>query len=164
SIHNLTNALLLGCLFVVLVLGAFLFEWRSALISLVAIPLSLVAAGLVLYLRGATINTMILAGLVIAVGVVVDDAIIDIENILRRLRQHRREGTGKPTAAVVLDASLEVRGPIIYATLIIVVAAVPVYFLQGLTGSFFRPLGLSYALARLAAVGVGRRATTGGAG
>jgi CzcA family heavy metal efflux pump len=152
ALHNLTVALLLGCLFVILVLGAFLFEWRSALISLVAIPLSLVAAGMVLYLRGATINTMILAGLVIAVGVVVDDAIIDIENILRRLRQNRREGTGRSTAAVVLDASLEVRGPIIYATLIIVVAAVPVYFLEGLTGSFFRPLAFSYALAVLASL------------
>jgi CzcA family heavy metal efflux pump len=152
ALHNLTVALLLGCLFVILVLGAFLFEWRSALISLVAIPLSLVAAGFVLYVRGATINTMILAGLVIAVGVVVDDAIIDIENILRRLRQHRREGTGKSTAAVVLEASLEVRGPIIYATLIIVAAAAPIYFLEGLTGSFFRPLAYSYALAVLASL------------
>jgi Cu/Ag efflux pump CusA len=95
ALHNLTVALLLGCLFVILVLGAFLFEWRSALISLVAIPLSLVAAGVVLYVRGATINTMILAGLVIAVGMVVDDAIIDIENILRRLRQHRRQGPAR---------------------------------------------------------------------
>jgi CzcA family heavy metal efflux pump len=152
ALHNLTVALLLGCLFVVLVLGAFLFEWRSALISLVAIPLSLVAAGLVLYLRGATINTMILAGLVIAVGVVVDDAIIDIENILRRLREHRRQGGDRPTAAIVLDASLEVRGPIVYATLIIVVAAVPIYFLPGLTGSFFRPLAASYGLAVLASM------------
>jgi CzcA family heavy metal efflux pump len=152
SIHNLTAALLLGCLFVVLVLGLFLFEWRSALISLVSIPLSLMAAGLALYARGATINTMVLAGLVIAVGVVVDDAIVDIENIVRRLRQYRREGTDKSTAAIVLESSLEVRGPIIYATLIIVVAAVPVYFLQGLTGAFFRPLALSYALAVLASL------------
>jgi CzcA family heavy metal efflux pump len=152
SIHNLTTALLLGCLFVVLVLAFFLFEWRSALISLVSIPLSLVAAGFVLYARGATINTMILAGLVIAVGVVVDDAIIDIENILRRLRQYRREGSQRSTAAIVLGASLEVRGPIIYATLIIVAAAVPVYFLEGLTGSFFRPLAFSYALAVLASL------------
>src|SRR6266508_1644660 len=152
ALRNLTNALLLGCLFVLLVLAFFLFEWRSALISLVAIPLSLVSAGFVLFVRGATINTMILAGLVIAVGVVVDDAIIDIENILRRLRQYRREGTDKSTAAIVLEASLEVRGPIIYATLIIVAAAVPVYFLEGLTGSFFRPLALSYGLAVLASL------------
>ena len=152
ALRNLTNALLLGCLFVLLVLAFFLFEWRSALISLVAIPLSLVSAGFVLFVREATINTMILAGLVIAVGVVVDDAIIDIENILRRLRQYRREGTDKSTAAIVLEASLEVRGPIIYATLIIVAAAVPVYFLEGLTGSFFRPLALSYGLAVLASL------------
>jgi len=152
ALRNLTNALLLGCLLVLLVLAFFLFEWRSALISLVAIPLSLVSAGFVLFVRGATINTMILAGLVIAVGVVVDDAIIDIENILRRLRQYRREGTDKSTAAIVLEASLEVRGPIIYATLIIVAAAVPVYFLEGLTGSFFRPLALSYGLAVLASL------------
>jgi Cu/Ag efflux pump CusA len=89
---------------VVLILGAFLFEWRSALISLVAIPLSLMAALVVLYLRGVTINTMVLAGLVIAVGVVVDDAIIDIENIMRRLRQHRTEGSSKTTARIILDA------------------------------------------------------------
>jgi CzcA family heavy metal efflux pump len=152
ALHNLTNALLLGCLFVVLVLAFFLFEWRSALISLVSIPLSLVAAGFVLFVRGATINTMILAGLVIAVGVVVDDAIIDIENILRRLRQHRAQGSDKSTTAIILEASLEVRGPIIYATLIIVAAAVPIYFLQGLTGSFFRPLAFSYGLAVLASL------------
>jgi len=152
AIHNLANALLLGCLFVILVLAFFLFEWRSALISLVAIPLSLMAAFFVLYVRGSTINTMILAGLVIAVGVVVDDAIIDIENILRRLRHHRAEGSDKPATLIVLQASLEVRGPIIYATLIIVVAAIPVYFLSGLTGSFFRPLAFSYGLAVLASL------------
>ena len=92
AIGNLTNALLLGCILVVLVLGAFLFEWRTALISLAAIPLSLMAGALVLYLQGATINTMILAGFVIAVGVVVDDAIIDVENIMRRLRAARQDG------------------------------------------------------------------------
>src|ERR687894_335438 len=109
SIEKLTRALLLGCLLVVLVLIAFLFEWRTALISVIAIPLSLVAAGLVLYLRGAAINTMVLAGFIIAVGVVVDDAIIDIENIVRRLRQHRREGSDRSTFSIILDSSLEVR-------------------------------------------------------
>ena len=92
ALDNLTRALLLGCLLVMVVLAAFLFEWRTALISLVAIPLSLMAGALVLYLRGATINTMILAGFVIAIGVVVDDAIIDVENIVRRLRRHARRG------------------------------------------------------------------------
>jgi CzcA family heavy metal efflux pump len=152
AIDNLSRALLLGCLFVVLVLGLFLFEWRTALISLAAIPLSLVAAALVLYYTKSTVNTMVLAGLVIAVGVVVDDAIIDIENIVRRLREHRQAGSQKSTAAIVLDASIEVRGPIVYATLIVVAAAAPVLFLGGLTGAFFRPLAMSYTLAVLASL------------
>jgi CzcA family heavy metal efflux pump len=149
AIHNLKVALLLGCLLVALVLVAFLFEWRAALISLVAIPLSLVAAGVVLVLRGATINTMVLAGLAVAVGVVVDDAIIDMENIVRRIRVRRAEGGHASLPATILHASLEVRGAILYATLINVVAVLPVVFVGGLTGSFFRPLALSYALAVL---------------
>ncbi len=152
SIHNLTDALLLGIVLVMIVLGAFLFEWRAALISLVAIPLSLMAAGLVLYVRGGTINTMVLAGFVIAVGVVVDDAIIDIENIVRRLRQNRREGNNRPAALVILEASLEVRRAIVYATLIIVLAVVPVFFVRGVSGAFFTPLIMSYGLAVLASM------------
>ncbi len=152
SIHNLTTALLIGSLLVILVLGAFLFEWRAALISLVSIPLSLVAAGLVLYARGESVNVMVLAGLVISLGVVVDDAIIGIENTWRRLREHQREGSEKSKARVVLEASLEVRSPIVYATLIIVAALVPIFLLQSLTGTFFRPLVLSYGLAVLASL------------
>jgi CzcA family heavy metal efflux pump len=149
AIDNLTHALLIGALLVVLVLGAFLFDWRAALISVVAIPLSLVAAGLVLYWRGTTVNVMVLAGLVIALGVVVDDAIIGVQNILRRLRENHRKGSPKSTAEITLEASLEVRGPIVYATLIILIAMAPVFFLQGLTGAFFRPLVLAYVLAVL---------------
>ncbi len=130
-------------------LGAFLFDWRAALISVVAIPLSLVAAGLVLYWRGTTINVMVLAGLVIALGVVVDDAIIGVQNILRRLRENHRRGSPRSAAAITLEASLEVRAPIVYATLIILIAMVPIFFLQGLTGAFFRPLVLAYVLAVL---------------
>ncbi len=152
SIGNLSLALLLGILLVMMVLALFLFQWRTALVSIIAIPLSLVSAALVIYLTGTPINTMILAGLVIAVGVVVDDAIIDVENIVRRLRQERAEGGLRSTARVVLEASLEVRGPIIYATLIIIVAAVPIFFLEGLTGAFFRPLALAYTLAVLASM------------
>jgi len=152
SIDNLSMALFLGCLLVMLILGAFLFEWRTALISVVAIPLSLMAAMLVLYLKGVTINTMILAGLVIAVGVVVDDAIIDIENIMRRLRQYRKEGSTKSTARIILEGSLEVRGAIIYATLIDAMTLLPVFFMQGLSGAFFKPLALAYALAVLASL------------
>ena len=152
ALKNLTTALLIGCLLVIVVLGAFLFEWRAALISVVAIPLSLIAGALVLYVRGTTINTMVLAGFVIAVGVVVDDAIIDIENIVRRLRQHRRERSRKSTAAIVLEASLEVRSAIVYATLIVAVTLIPVFLMEGLSGAFFQPLALSYALAVLASM------------
>ena len=128
---------------------AFLFEWRTAFISLIAIPLSLVAAVLVLDAAGATVNVMVLAGLVVAVGVVVDDAIIDVENIVRRLRQARAGGSTASTFRIVLNASVEVRTAITYATLINVIAVVPVLFLEGLSGSFFRPLVLSYGLAVL---------------
>jgi CzcA family heavy metal efflux pump len=152
ALDDLGRALAVGCLLVLLVLVAFLFEWRTALISLIAIPLSLLAAGLVLYARGTTINTMILAGLVIAVGVVVDDAIIDVENIVRRLRQRRREGSSISTAAIILDASIEVRSAIVYATLIDVVAITPVLFIEGVSGAFFQPLVVSYALAVLASM------------
>jgi CzcA family heavy metal efflux pump len=152
SIHNLTQALLIGAFLVVLILIAFLYEWRVALISLVAIPLSLVAALLVLYLRGTTINTMVLAGFVVALGSIVDDAIIDVENIVRRLRQHRSEGSTKSTATIILEASLEIRRAIFYATLIIVLAVVPVFFMGGLSGAFFEPLALSYSLSLLASM------------
>src|ERR687892_169924 len=149
ALDHLTKALLLGILLVILILAAFLFEWRTAFISLIAIPLSLLAAVLVLQEFGAVINVMILAGLVVAIGVVVDDAIIDVENVVRRLRQARSEGTGKSMIAVVLDASVEVRTAITYATLINVIAVVPVFFLTGLSGAFFKPLVLSYGIAVL---------------
>ncbi|MEY2535669.1 MAG: hypothetical protein QOF29_3579, partial [bacterium] len=149
SLRNLTWALALGVLLVILIIAAYLFVWRTAFISLIAIPLSLIAAVIVLDLRGATINVMVLAGLVVAIGVVVDDAIIDVENIVRRLRQARAEGSDRSTFSVVLDASVEVRTAITYATVINIVAVVPVLFLQGLSGAFFQPLVLSYALAVL---------------
>ncbi|HVF13134.1 MAG TPA: efflux RND transporter permease subunit, partial [Acidimicrobiales bacterium] len=154
SVRNLSNALLLGCLLMIIMLFLFLYEWRVALISVVAIPLSLIAGAMVLAWRGTTINTMILAGFAIALGDVVDDAIIDIENVVRRLRQNRREGTGRSTASVILGASLEVRGAIVYATLIEVVAVVPILFLEGLSGAFFRPLVFSYAIALLVSMAV----------
>lgn len=152
SIDNLTKALIIASLLVILVLGLFLFEWRTALISVVAIPLSLISAALVLYFLGVTMNTMVLAGFVIALGDVVDDAIIDVENIVRRLRQYRREGTNKSTATIILEASLEVRNAIVFATLIIVVALSPILFMEGLSGAFFKPLALSYVLAMLASM------------
>jgi len=149
SIDNLRTAMLIGILLVILIIVAFLFEWRTALISLIAIPLSLVSALLVLDAWGSTVNVMVLAGLVVAIGVVVDDAIIDVENIVRRLRQARAEGRDTSTLRIVLEASVEVRTAITYATLINVVAVVPVLFLEGLSGAFFQPLVLAYGLAVL---------------
>ena len=152
SIHNLSFALLLGCLLVIVILIAFLYDVRAALIASVAIPLSLLTGGLVLFLFGVSVNTMVLAGFVIAVGGVVDDAIIDVENIMRRLRERKRDGANRSVASVILEASMEVRIPILYATLIIVVAVVPVFFMEGLSGAFFKPLVLAYVLAMLASM------------
>ncbi len=152
AIDNLTHALVVGCGLVVVILVAFLFDWRTAVISLTAIPLSLVAALLVFAYSGATINTMVLAGLVIALGEVVDDAIIDVENIARRLNLNRAAGNPLSAFRVVLDASLEVRSAVVYASLIVVAVFLPVFFLDGLAGSFFRPLALAYVVAIVASL------------
>ncbi len=152
SLRNLSHAMLLGCALVVVILVAFLFDWRTAFISLSAIPLSLLAAAVVLYLRGGTLNTMVLAGLVIAVGEVVDDAIIDVENIVRRLRLNRLAGNPFSPFRVVLKASLEVRSAVVFASLIVAFVFVPVFFLDGLAGTFFRPLAFSYVLAIMASL------------
>lgn len=152
SLDNLSHAMLIGCLLVIVILVAFLFDWRTSLISLTAIPLSLVSAAVVLALCGATLNVMVIAGLVIALGEVVDDAIIDVENILRRLKLNRQSDEPRPVFQVVLDASLEVRSAVVYASLIVTLVFVPVLFLEGLSGSFFRPLGMSYILAILASL------------
>ena len=154
AIHNLTLAVILGCILVVFVLIAFLFQWRAALVSLLAIPLSLGAAAIVLSAMGTTINTMILAGFAVAVGVVVDDAIIDMENIVRRLRAWRAEGRKTTPVHLVLAASLEVRVAIFYATVINIVAVIPVMVVGGLTGAFFQPLAIAYGLAVLASMAV----------
>jgi len=154
SLANLNRALLLGCVLVIVVLALFLMEWRSALISIVAIPLSLLTAALVLHFRGGTMNTMVLAGLAIALGEVVDDAIIDVENIVRRLRLNREAAEPRPAFQVVLDASLEVRSAVVYATFIVALVFIPVFFLEGLAGAFFRPLAMSYVLAVAASLGV----------
>jgi len=149
ALDNLTRSLLIGCGLVVVILIIFLYDWRTAVISLTAIPLSLTAALLALTWAGATINTMVLAGLVIALGEVVDDAIIDVENIRRRLRQRQ---DSRSAIQVVLDASLEVRSSVVYASLIVVLVFVPVFFLDGLAGSFFRPLALAYVIAIMASL------------
>lgn len=152
SIENLNRALLYGCILVVIVLAFFLYDWHTAVISALAIPCSLVIAALILHYRGGTINTMILAGLVIAVGEVVDDAIVDVENIMRRLRLNRTAEKPRSAFEVVLRASIEVRSAVLYGSLIVVLVLMPVFFLPGLSGAFFRPLALSYILAIMASL------------
>lgn len=152
SIDNLSQAMLVGCVLVAVVLITFLYDWRTAVISLTAIPLSVLGAAVVLYLKGGTLNVMVLAGLVIAVGEVVDDAIIDVENIARRLRLNRESSSPLSSFQVVLNASLEVRSAVVYASLIVILVFLPVFFLPGLAGTFFRPLAVSYILAILASL------------
>lgn len=152
AINNLSLTLLFGFLFILLILAAFFFEWRTVLISLVAIPLAVVAAAYVLYLRGATFNIMILAGLMAALGVIIDDTIIHVENVSRRLNQSRREGGLKPAISTVLDASLEMRGPIFYSLVILLLTVASAFLLKGLSSAFFQPLAISYLLAVLASL------------
>jgi len=147
SLDNLSRALLIGCVLVATLLFVFTRDWRQALISLLAIPLSLLGAGLVLLWSGATLNVMVIAGLVIALGEVVDDAIIDVENIARRLRLNRETARPKPLFDVVLAASLEVRSAVFFASLIVMLVFLPIFFLDGVAGAFFRPLAAAYVLA-----------------
>ena len=152
SLANLRESLVLGAALVAGVLFLFFFNLRTALISLTAIPLSLFAAVIVMHRAGATLNTITLGGLAIALGAVVDDAIIDVENVLRRLREN--EGLGRPKSAfrVVLDASLEVRSAVVFATFVVALVFVPVLTLSGLQGKLFAPLAVAYLLAILASL------------
>ncbi|APR79721.1 Cobalt-zinc-cadmium resistance protein CzcA [Minicystis rosea] len=152
ALSNLGEALLLGCVLVVVVLGAFLYDLRTAFISVVAIPASLVAAAAAMNAVLGTIDTMTLAGLAVALGEVVDDAIIDVENVLRRLDLERRSAAPRSSLRVVLEASIEVRGAVVHATAIVILVFLPVFFLDGLAGSFFRPLAGAYVLSILASL------------
>jgi Cu/Ag efflux pump CusA len=149
ALANLARAVLLGSLLGILVVSALLFEWRSVVISLVAVPCAMIAAALVLYVRGASINAMVLAGLAVALGVVIQDAIVGVDAVARRLAQHRLHGSPGSVRSVIVEASLEARGAIVYGTLIVVLAVVPAFFIGGLSGGFFMPLLLSYVLAIL---------------
>jgi CzcA family heavy metal efflux pump len=154
SLHNLGVSMLIGAVLVIAVLIAFLSEWRSAVITVIAMPVSLLAAAWLLAQSGGTLDTMALAGLIIALGVVVDDAIIDVENIGRRLRLNDACSTPQPESTVVLNASLEVRSAVVYGSLIVVLVFLPVFMLPGLAGAFFRPLATAYVLAILASLAV----------
>lgn len=152
AIDNLKNALLLGALLVMLILMVFLRNKRAALISICAIPLSLISAVLVLTAFNVSMNTMVIAGLVIALGEVVDDAIIDVENIIRRLKLNQLLDSPKSKLSVIVNASLEVRSAVVYATMIVMVVFLPVLFLDGIAGAFFKPLAMAYLLAILASL------------
>ena len=149
AIGNLSHSLLLGCGLVTVVLILFLMNVRVLLISLTAIPLSLLGAILVLLGSGASLNAMTLGGLAIALGEVVDDAIVDVENVLRRLQESRLLPHPRPLFDIVLEASLEVRSAVVYASFIVMLVFLPVFFLEGLAGKLFGPLGLAYVIAIL---------------
>lgn len=152
AVGNARNALLLGGLLVVIVLLAFLRDPRTAFISLTAIPLSLLAAVVVLVHLGFTLNTLTLGGLTIALGEVVDDAIIDVENILRRMRLARSEKDPRPAMQIVLEASMEVRGSVVFATGVVALVMFPVLAFSGVQGRIFAPLGWAYLSAVLASL------------
>jgi len=152
SIRNVQESLLLGSALVAAVLILFLFNLRTAFISLTAIPLSLLMAVIVLDRFGATLNTITLGGLVIAIGEVVDDAIIDVENIFRRMRENRLAASPRPAFRVILEASLEVRSAVVYATFVVALVFFPVLMMSGLQGRFFAPLGIAYILAVMASL------------
>lgn len=149
AMENLINSLYSGAALVVIVLLVFLWDWRIALISATIIPVTAVITLIILSLFETSLNVMVLAGLIIAIGAVVDDAIVDVENIVRRLRQYRREGSTLRTDSIVLDASLEVRSAIVNASLIEMTTLLPVFFMEGLSGAFFQPLAFAYVIATL---------------
>ena len=146
SVSSITGHLLIGGLLVVMVLVVFLFNFRTAFISVLAIPLSLLTAILVLLEMGVNLNIMVIGGLAIALGEVVDDAIIDTENIFRRLRQNKLLSNPLSMKDVVYNASMEVRGSVVYASFIVALVFVPLLHLGGITGRLFAPLGMAYIL------------------
>ena len=152
ALHNVRSSLLIGAALIVIVLFLFLFNLRTAAISCTAIPLSLLAAVVILEKLGFSLNTMTLGGLAIAIGEVVDDAVIDVENIYRRLRENRESGSPRPSLQVVFDASLEVRSAVVYATFIVILVFFPVLVMSGLAGRIFAPLGVAYVWAILASL------------
>ena len=152
AIGNIRSSLLIGAVLVTIVLFFFLADVRTALISMMAIPLSLLGAIIVLNRFGVSLNTLTLGGLAIAIGEVVDDAIIDVENILRRLRENHLRPDPRPVFQVVFDASLEVRSAVVYATFVVALVFLPVITMSGIQGRLFAPLGIAYILAILASL------------
>jgi CzcA family heavy metal efflux pump len=151
SITNLAGAILIGALLVMVVMGAFMASWRSALVSFVAMALTLSAALVALHLTGATINTMVLAGLVVAAGVVIDDAVVDADTLAERLRA-RRDGSGESVLHIIHETTRRSARDALYASLIVLLAVMPIFFMGGVSGAFFEPLAQSYVLAVVASM------------
>src|SRR6185312_8202458 len=152
SIQNVERVLFEAALVVAVILFAFLLNWRTTAISLTAIPVSILTTAIIFKLLGLSINTMTLGGLAIAIGELVDDAVVDVENIFRRLRENREQGNPRSTFDVVVSASNEVRSGIVYATMIIVLVFVPLFALSGIEGRLFAPLGHAYIISILASL------------
>jgi HME family heavy-metal exporter len=152
SIRNVRVVLMEAAIVVAVVLFAFLLNWRTTAISLTAIPVSILATAVVFYFAGISINTMTLGGIAIAIGELVDDAVVDVENIFRRLRENREAGSPRSTFDVVVSASQEVRSGIVYATGIIILVFVPLFALSGIEGRLFVPLGQAYIISILASL------------
>jgi len=154
SIGNIQKTLIEGSAFVVIILFLFLMNWRATVISLLAIPISLIVAILTLNWLGYTINTMSLGGMAIAIGDLVDDAIIDVENVLKRLKENAQKPLSeqKNKLNVIFDASFEIRSSIINATFIIIVAFIPLFFLSGMEGKLLRPLGIAFIVSLFASL------------
>lgn len=148
SIGNLQESLFVGAIFVIIVLFFFLMNLRTTLISLIALPLSIIVTIIALHFMGLTINTMSLGGIAIAIGSLVDDAIVDVENVYKRLRQNLK--SGRPIVQVVYEASKEVRMPIFNSSLIIIASFLPLFFLQGIEGRMLIPLGISFVVSLIA--------------
>jgi CzcA family heavy metal efflux pump len=161
AVNNMLEALVFGALLVIVVLFVFLQNWRTVLISLTAIPLSLLAAVIALKWQGATINTMTLGGLAIAIGEVVDDAIIDVENVYRRLRENASKTEPLAATNVIFNASREIRSSVVYATFIVGLVFLPIFSLSGLEGKIFAPLGFAYIVAIMASLAVALTVTPG---
>ncbi|PHQ57534.1 MAG: CusA/CzcA family heavy metal efflux RND transporter [Lutibacter sp.] len=154
SINNIQKALIEGSIFVVIIMFLFLMNYRTTIISLVAIPLSLIVSIITLKYLGLTINTMSLGGMAIAIGSLVDDAVIDVENVFKRLKENAQKNAKdkKSSLTIVYDASKEIRSSIFNATLIIIVAFIPLFFLSGMEGRMLQPLGISFIVSLFASL------------
>ncbi|MEK6262922.1 MAG: efflux RND transporter permease subunit, partial [Planctomycetota bacterium] len=152
GIHNVLEALQHGALLVLIILFLFLMNVRTTFITLTAIPLSIVITGLVFYFTGQSINVMTLGGLAVAMGELVDDAIVDIENVFRRLHQNARLAQPKPSLDVIYHASVEVRGVIVFGTILVILVFLPLFALSGVEGRLFAPLGVAYIVSILASL------------